>query len=56
MKMVQGRREPNVGRGPAEICRITDFVNRSFVQIMMWSPKKKKVFTEILTVFFFGQN
>ena len=60
----QGRREPNVGPGPAEIWRISGFVNsktdgenarymnsNGFSGQNRVISKKKKVFSEILTVF-----
>ena len=52
----QGRREPNVGQGPAQICRISGFVKPKIYgkNAAVWSEKrcdlkkkKKKVFTEI---------
>ena len=54
----QGRREPNVGPGPAQICQISGFVKSKIYEkkAAVWSEKrcdlkKKKVFTEIETVF-----
>ena len=54
----QGRRDPNVGPGPTQIWRSSGFVKSKIDKenAAVWSEKwcdlqKKKVFTEILTVF-----
>ena len=53
----QGCREPNVGPGPAQIWRISRFVNskteweNGAVLSELWCDLQKKVFTEIQTVF-----